>query len=625
MADEQQELRKIDWAQTFGFTYIFKSFKMAVHPSKIALCLMAIVVVFLVGWTMDQFWSASGQYVREGEIYAHFSQPKSHFNAAKERWLKSRLDNAAGMMIQAEEQYQYLESYKAKLPRGYLKDAFLDVLADRNKEVLPAEPKMEQLKEDYNYEELLGKVIDRLDDETEERIVPILAEAKQKALEDIGEFVAEEETEGKATQARLETQLADHMGLAMQAITKRKLEVVREVQQIRGAKIFASLLEYERRCINNSLWAVRHGNIFGGTTDYRNKRAAKAITPMTATVSQIPEVTTPLSAGDRPGFFYWCLLAFHGIVWLACEHWIYATIFLLVSLAAVAFFGGAVHRVSALHFTREEKISITQAMRFSYSKFLSYFTAPLIPLAVILGVGVTILTVGGLIGSIPGFGSIFMGLFFFVALAFGLIIAFLLIGLVAGAPLMYPTIAVEGSDSFDAISRSFSYVFARPWRSALYGLVALIYGTVTYLFVRLFVCVAMMATHLFVSWGVIGGGERLHVDADKLDIMWPAPTYDSLTGPAGWESMGTGTALGAWLMGVWVFLLAATVLAYLLSFSACSTTVIYCLLRRKVDATDLDDVYVEDLQGEAAPEQEMAAEQDSVTDQNDPSSSPDTN
>ena len=38
-------------------------------------------------------------------------------------------------------------------------------------------------------------------------------------------------------------------------------------------------------------------------------------------------------------------------------------------------------------------------------------------------------------------------------------------GTVGGFGLMYPTVAVEGSDSFDAISRSFSYVFARPWRS----------------------------------------------------------------------------------------------------------------------------------------------------------------
>ena len=159
---------------------------------------------------------------------------------------------------------------------------------------------------------------------------------------------------------------------------------------------------------------------------------------------------------------------------------------------------------------------------------------------------------------------------------------------------MYPTIAVEGSDSFDAISRSFSYVFARPWRAAMYGLVAVIYGTVTYLFVRFFAFLALASTHYFVKWGVIGGGSRLHPSADKLDVMWNTPTFESLFGPFNWEAMTGAMPVGAWLIGMWVFLVAAGVLAFLLSYVGSSTTIIYYLLRQQVDATDLDDVYVEE-------------------------------
>jgi len=294
------------------------------------------------------------------------------------------------------------------------------------------------------------------------------------------------------------------------------------------------------------------------------------------------------------------------VVWLFSEHWLYAIIFLLSSLAVVAFFGGAIHRIAALHFAREEKISIVQAMKFSCGKFLSNFTAPLIPAVGILLLGL-LLALGGLVGSIWGIGSILMGVLFFLALIGGLIIAFLAVGLVAGAPLMYPTIAVEGSDSFDAISRSFSYVLSRPWRASLYGLVALIYGVITYVFVRLFVYLAMAGTHCFVKWGVCTGGQTLHQEADKLDVMWSAPTFENLWGPINWEAMeGWTMSLGAWLIGVWVFLLAAGVLAFLLSYAASSTTVIYCLLRRRVDATDLDDVYIE----EEAPEEELPRDEE---------------
>ena len=58
------------------------------------------------------------------------------------------------------------------------------------------------------------------------------------------------------------------------------------------------------------------------------------------------------------------------------------------------------------------------------------------------------------------------------------------LGTAGGFNLMYPTIAVEGSDSFDAISRSFSYIYARPWRMIWYTMVAIVYGALTFLFVR---------------------------------------------------------------------------------------------------------------------------------------------
>ena len=382
-------------------------------------------------------------------------------------------------------------------------------------------------------------------------------------------------------------------------------------------------------CLSKAIMAVRYGNILGGLSEYRATLAAKAIPSMAVSTQQLPRVNPPTPLGDRPGFVHWGLLAVHGVCWMVCEHWVYALIFLVTSLGVVAFFGGAVHRVAALHFAREEKISIVQAMKFSCGKFLSFFTAPLIPLVAILVLGL-FLAFGGFLfgwalGWIPYLGNFLLGLLFFVPIILGLLIAFLLVGLLGGFPLMYPTIAVEGSDSFDAMSRSFSYIFARPWRAGFYGLVALVYGTITYLFVRFFAFIALTATHGFVKWGMFGGGERLHQDADKLDVMWHAPTFDSLFGSFNWEAMSESESIGAWLIGVWVFLVAASVFAYLLSYAASSTTVIYYLLRRKVDATDLDDVYVEELEeeeifhaeeevppvkdeGEAAPAGEAEAE-----------------
>jgi hypothetical protein len=91
--------------------------------------------------------------------------------------------------------------------------------------------------------------------------------------------------------------------------------------------------------------------------------------------------------------------------------------------------------------------------------------------------------------------------------------------------------------------------------------------------------------------------------ADKLDVLWPAPTLDNLMSCAPSEAMSMPESIGAWFVWFWTMLVAATVLAFLLSFCSSAKTVIYFLLRRRIDATDLDDVYpVDEPQEDFGPE-----------------------
>src|SRR6185437_13538357 len=122
--------------------------------------------------------------------------------------------------------------------------------------------------------------------------------------------------------------------------------------------------------------------------------------------------------------------------------------------------------------------------------------------------------------SIPLLGpvvNVVMTALFVVILAAGFVMTLVLLGTFGGFNLMYPTIAVEGSDSFDAISRSFSYVFARPWRMLFYTLVAIVYGALTYLFVRFFIWLMLALTHFFVSWWLTAKGRPGQV----FPLIWP--------------------------------------------------------------------------------------------------------
>ncbi len=65
----------------------------------------------------------------------------------------------------------------------------------------------------------------------------------------------------------------------------------------------------------------------------------------------------------------------------------------------------------------------------------------------------------------------------------GFFMSLLLVGVLLGWPLMWATISVEGTDSFDALSRTYAYVFQKPLRYAAYIAIAVIIGLIGWLVV----------------------------------------------------------------------------------------------------------------------------------------------
>src|SRR3954447_26119204 len=59
MADEAQVIRGIDWKATFPFVSLFRGFRVAIHPSKLILALVALMLIFFGGKALDAIWPAS--------------------------------------------------------------------------------------------------------------------------------------------------------------------------------------------------------------------------------------------------------------------------------------------------------------------------------------------------------------------------------------------------------------------------------------------------------------------------------------------------------------------------------------------------------------------------------------
>ncbi len=468
MADDARVVQGIDWRRTFPFTHIFRSFRIAIHPSKLLLALLGLVLLYVGGRVLDGVW----------RHFAHESQ--AHYEVTT-----------------------------------------------------------------------LGT--------------------------------------------------SDEIRVYENTYTRSEYKLqVDELHDRRG--LFATFFEYEIAQIDGVVKSVRDGRWVGRGGERENPLAGAESAyglPPDALSSQFARARA-LAAGQGSGLngrgesVVQSLRNFvvTGPTWAITYHPVYFTIFGLWFLVIWSIFGGAIARIAAIHVARDEKLSIRQALRFSVGKLLSFLFAPVIPIVIVLVVGIVVAVVA-LIGDVPFIGPIIIGALFFLALAAGFVMTLVMLGTIGGFNLMYPTIAVEGSDSFDAISRSFSYLYARPWRMAFYSLVAIVYGALCYLFVRLFIWLMLALTHFFVNMGMFTHAGH-DSSKDLFDTMWTSPVAAGrLVYNVDWSALNWGEAVGAGLICFWVYLVIAMLGAFAISFYFSANTVIYYLMRQEVDATELDDVYVE--------------------------------
>ncbi|MBN2022288.1 MAG: hypothetical protein JW809_05795 [Pirellulales bacterium] len=251
------------------------------------------------------------------------------------------------------------------------------------------------------------------------------------------------------------------------------------------------------------------------------------------------------------------------VFWLLCAVW---------AVAVWAAFGAGITRTAAVQLAAGEKLGLGALAAHVRAKYASYFFAPLFPLLGVLLATIPMLVLGVFLrnGVTIWLGAILWPL----ALLGGLVMAVLLLGLAVGWPLMWATISAECKDSFDALSRLYAYVFQRPLHYLFYLLVAGVLGILGWMLVAAFAALVIQMTYWAVSWG--SGQPRM--DAIIL----------------GEESLGTLGAGGAAVIRFWVGCVKLAAVGYLYSYFWTAATAIYFLLRRDADATELDEVCLDE-------------------------------
>jgi hypothetical protein len=315
---------------------------------------------------------------------------------------------------------------------------------------------------------------------------------------------------------------------------------------------------------------------------------------------------------------------------------LYLLLCLAWSLAVWAFFGGIITRLAAVQLSGKERTTLMQAVKFVSSRYLSYILSPMVPLGVIAAI-VLGLFLYGLVALIPLFGDIFLyGLLFPVILIGGAAMAFIVLGL-AGYPLMYCTISSEGSDTFDAVSRSYNYVFQSPWTYLWYSFCALLYGAAVTAVVIFVGCLTVVMG----KWAVGSAAGVTTIESRRPDYLFayapeslgwkellvkgsPMAVKQQIKGEANEktlelyketkvvevneasakeyrESMTWGNHTAAGIASFWMVVVFLLMIGFSYSYFWTAYTMVYLELRKKIDDVEVDDVYVDDLTAPVTP------------------------
>ncbi len=578
MPEHGSELRRIVWSDALPFVRLFRTFRLALNVNRLALGLAAVIIVYTAGVVLDGLWGRAGaavvtpfagRAVTEVGMYAKLNQ--NEFEAWLREASASNQQRAIQVLLDANKASTHEEA-RQLLQENTLSELILT--AGFRKDI-------------GQYEELIDSWLNHRrtaieDDESAKVGETDLVKAADTLRLMLNGYFPDNITVANEGNAAIRTLNGDPLDIPMEQVKQLKELLTRRAQLHQYERLepvgpFYSFIRHERRSFAAAIEGVCAGRwgFSGGTLDAEPAMAGSV-----------------LSAG-------------RGVFWLVTRRPWYFVLFSLVNLLVFAYFGGAICRSAAVQSAREQSISLGESLQFVRERYTGFVTAPLLPVGLFIGIMLIMGICGWIGGLVPYLGEFLTGLFYGLAILGGFVMAMVAFASVLGFPLMWPTIACEGSDGFDALSRSFSYVGSRIWHYLFYGFTLLVFGGFAYVVVRLIVLLTLKLAHTGTGFGmnVFSGGELDHVW--NLNVMWSMPAWADLSLLPStrevplWGEFFTGpTSGGEWIgtifMMLWIFLFVGGLVAFTVSYFYCGATQMYFLLRRDVDANDYDELYYEE-------------------------------
>jgi hypothetical protein len=353
---------------------------------------------------------------------------------------------------------------------------------------------------------------------------------------------------------------------------------------------------------------------------------------------RLPESFTPHAIGgwfqDRWTGFQTSEKAVPGIFDKGAMVWVSYTILAILLFAVIwSYFGGAIARSAACEIAREgERIESAKAIKYAGQRFWSFFGAPLICVLGFLFFFFVTFSAGFLFRLLDflHIGAPLAALLLPLAVLAGFVMALIAVGTLCGFPLFLPAVAVEGTDAFDAFSRGFSYIYSRPWHYLWYQVVTAGYGYVCCAFVILF---TVLMVHLGLAAGAIGFdliGDESKSFKKISDWSWSyvlserhqrgayewspgavvrhphpygrvmhlasniaSPDFEANL-PGSHENGRAAHSVAGVVLLAWLIIAMGLAYSFAVSYLISQQTMIYFILRKKVDEIDLKEIFFEE-------------------------------
>ena len=268
-------------------------------------------------------------------------------------------------------------------------------------------------------------------------------------------------------------------------------------------------------------------------------------------------------------FFYY----FFGSVW---------------TIAVWSFAGLGICRVCLLRLTRGEQAGLDDAFEFSIDNWSRAFGAVMAPLLAVAVLCIPTFVFGLLLGF--DIGVLLVGLLWFIVVGISIVMGILLLGLLFGWPLMIASVACESQNAFDSMTRSFAYVLQRPFHYLCYALLAILFGGVAWVIVASIADGMVGLTYWSVSWGANLSGADPVTGLDRIDEIVLGLPLDADDNPTETNSMYAGRSA----INFWNAVIKSLAAAFLYGLFWCLSSAVYLLLRKDVDQTEMDEIFLID-------------------------------